>query len=244
MKLAKIDNPIPIKCIPENDLNTILVTEFSVWISGLLSLTDTTSMERLEIALPAIKQHCWSLGFVEIKKMFEMYADGLLKVKPIPNYFDRILVGKIVEAYKEQKPRTKPDTSSTEISEESKALYIQSGLMKCLNHFEKHQLILDGYGNFLYDVLYEDYLPKGKEYKKKIYKDAKLLLEIELQNKKAKSSQEFKTIKEGLDEINKSRSMKVIAKSKELVAMEFLRKLFKDQELMDKLLNQFKIKKR
>jgi len=243
MKLSKIDNPIPIKCIPENDLNTIIVTEFSVWISGLLSLTDTTSMERLEIALPAIKQHCWSLGFVEIKKMFEMYADGLLKVKPIPNYFDRILVGKIVEAYKEQKPKSKPDKSLTEISEESKVLYTQSGLIKCLNYFEKHQLILDGYANFLYDVLYDDYLPKGNEYKKKIYKDAKLLLEIEFQNKKVNSTTEFKTLKKGLEEINGSRSMKVITKSKELVAMEFLRKAFKDQELMNKLLNQFKIKK-
>ena len=36
----------------------------------------------------------------QIKKMFEMYVDGKMSLKPIPNYFDRILLGKIVAEYK------------------------------------------------------------------------------------------------------------------------------------------------
>ena len=65
----------PLRGIPEETLNKIIVEQFTIWIANLLSLTDETSAERLEIALPAIKEHCWSMGFDEIKKMFEMYAD-------------------------------------------------------------------------------------------------------------------------------------------------------------------------
>ena len=51
---------------------------FSPWLSKLLSLKDETSANRLEMALPAIKEQCIGMGFVEIKKMFEMYVDGNL----------------------------------------------------------------------------------------------------------------------------------------------------------------------
>lgn len=107
MDLVKLDKSIPIKAIPEQELNSIILTQFTVWVANLLSLTDETSAERLETALPAIKEHCWSMGFDEIKKMFEMYVDNKLNIEPIPNYFDRILLGKISSAYKQQK-KTKP----------------------------------------------------------------------------------------------------------------------------------------
>ena len=103
MDLVKYNN-LPIKAIPEQDLNRVILTQFTVWVANLLSLTDEVSAKRLETSLPAIKEHCWSMGFEEIKKMFEMYVDNKLSIKPIPNYFDRILFGKIVSAYKEQKP--------------------------------------------------------------------------------------------------------------------------------------------
>jgi len=105
MDLVKLDKQIPIKSIPEPELNAIILKELTIWVAGLLSLKDEASADRLEIALPAIKEHCWSMGFKEIKKMFEMYADGKLSVKPLPNYFDRIMLGKISASYKEQKPR-------------------------------------------------------------------------------------------------------------------------------------------
>jgi len=108
-KLTKLDNKIPIKSIPEQELNRIIIMEFTEWIADLLSLTDEISAKRLEIALPAIKEHCWSMGFDEIKKMFEMYVDNKLALKPIPNYFDRILLGKILIAYKQQKKMNRID---------------------------------------------------------------------------------------------------------------------------------------
>ena len=40
------------------------------------------------------------MSFKEIKIMFEMYAHSKMDIKPIPNYFDIILLGKIVSEYK------------------------------------------------------------------------------------------------------------------------------------------------
>jgi hypothetical protein len=126
MEVVRLNSNVPIKAIPEEELNRIIIDEFTEWLANLLSLTDETSADRLESALPAVKEHCWSMGFAEIKKMFEMYADNKLSIKPIPNYFDRILFGKIVEAYKQQrKPNKplieKPMISENEIEENAKA---------------------------------------------------------------------------------------------------------------------------
>ncbi len=111
MDLIKLDSTVPIKAIPEEELNRIIYTEFSYWICELLSLTGETSSDRLEIALPAIKKHFWSLGMHEVKKAFLMYADGKLTTQPIPNYFDRILVGQIFNDYKmHQRQNSKPTT--------------------------------------------------------------------------------------------------------------------------------------
>lgn len=99
-KLTVLEKNLPLRAYPEQDLNTALVMDFLPWICGLLSLTDEVSAERLELALPALKEQCIGMGFPEIKKMFEMYADGNMSVKPMTNFFDRVLLGKIVSEYK------------------------------------------------------------------------------------------------------------------------------------------------
>ena len=68
--LAILERTIPLRAIPEKDLNEALLIDFMPWLSKLLSLTDDVSADRLEIALPAIKEQCIGMGFVEIKKMF------------------------------------------------------------------------------------------------------------------------------------------------------------------------------
>ena len=50
------------------------------------------------------------MGFAEIQKMFEMYADSKLDIEPKANYFDRVLLGKIVAEYRKynmRKPKPK-----------------------------------------------------------------------------------------------------------------------------------------
>lgn len=117
--VACLDKQLPLKGYVESKANKVIMFALMPYISGLLSLTDETSAKRLEIALPAIKDLCWGMSFIDITKMFEMYADNKLSIKPIPNYFDRILFGKIVEAYNIQKPRKQkkiePYTSPDEI---------------------------------------------------------------------------------------------------------------------------------
>lgn len=149
MDLAKLDNNIPIKAIPEQELNKIVLLQLMPWLSKLLTLTDETSADRLEIALPVIKTHCWSMGFSEIKNMFELYADGKLGIEPIPNYFDRILLGKIFKAYKmHQRQNQRPANDYDQEKENKDFLY-------CVTAFDyfKQNGALPEQSVWLYDYL-------------------------------------------------------------------------------------------
>jgi len=105
MELVIKHENTPIKAIPEID--TLLETQVKAWLSVLLSIKAEKEIQ-LNEALKGIKKHCWSLGFLDIKKMFEMYVDGQLSVKPVSGYLDRALVGQIYQSYKSEK-RSKPE---------------------------------------------------------------------------------------------------------------------------------------
>lgn len=143
MELAIFKNPIPIKAIPEKKLNTLIMGDFLDWISAILSLNENATT-KLEYALPAIKEHCWSMGFPEIKKMIEMYADGKLSVKPIPNHFDRIRFGEVVSAYKQQKPVKKKEIIMPEQTQEEKEDLIYHGLITTFDHYVQFKEVIHG----------------------------------------------------------------------------------------------------
>ena len=152
-KLTILTNPLPLKAYPDQEkLNSLIITGLVPFISGLLSLTDETSAKRLEMALPAIKEHCWSMGFAEIKKMFEMYADGKLSIQPMPNYFDRILFGKIVQSYKDIKPVKKQVVQEKEMSQQEKDKIVFLGAVNCFDSFVQDGYIINGYV-WVYDHL-------------------------------------------------------------------------------------------
>lgn len=177
--LAKIESTIPIKAIPEQELNMIILTQFTVWVANLLSLTDETSANRLETALPAIKEHCWSMGFVEIKKMFEMYADNKLSISPIPNYFDRILLGKIVDAYKSQKQKPVKEINTIQDMEETNKVHLH----KFFRAFFLTHYINDCYVHLAYKFLEDNgFIKLSKEDKLKLMEDANLFITIEKNN--------------------------------------------------------------
>ena len=152
MELAIFKNQVPIKAIPEKSLNAMIMGEFLDWISKTLSLNED-AVTKLEYALPAIKQHCWSMGFPEIKKMIEMYADGNLSVKPIPNHFDRIKLGEVANAYRQQKPKPKVLQIQNEIPEEEKEKIVKSGVLRVYSHFVEHGIVPSGSGH-IYDTLF------------------------------------------------------------------------------------------
>ena len=144
MELAIFNNPIPIKAIPEKDLTVLIMGDFLDWISATLSLNEDAIL-KLEFALPAIKEHCWSMGFPEIKKMIEMYADGKLAVKPIPNHFDRIKFGEVVNAYRQQKKVVKKEIKMPEITQEEKDLLVYGGVINCFESWKQDGYIMNGY---------------------------------------------------------------------------------------------------
>ena len=169
-KYKDLEHPIPIKAIPEDKLNAILIGQFSEWISNLLSLTDRQSMERLEYALPSIKELCWSMGLNEIKKMFEMYADGKLNIEPRSNYFNRILVGSIFKAYKEIKP-IKHKKETVEISDDEKAKNAYMNIIISFDNY-KQQMIMDRSDWVVYDELVSrGILKPSRKQKKTVYKN-------------------------------------------------------------------------
>ena len=126
MKLTILNKQLPLRAYPKEDLNRILLMEFTTWLSSLLSLTDETSADRLEIALPAVKELCIGMGFDEIKKMFLMYADNKLSIKPISNYFDRVLLGKIVAEYKSLKLKSNKVEEKTVEKDEQEFIMIEA----------------------------------------------------------------------------------------------------------------------
>lgn len=179
MELIVKYNNIPIKAIPEESLNKILIVDFAPWLADLLSLTDEISSNRLEIALPAIKEHAWSMGFVEIKKMFEMYADNKLSIEPIPNYFDRILLGKIVDAYKSQKQKPVKEINTIQDMEETNKVHLH----KFFRAFFLTHYINDCYVHLAYKFLEDNgFIKLSKEDKLKLIEDANLFITIEKNN--------------------------------------------------------------
>lgn len=236
-KIAILDKKLPLRAYPENDLNTVLQTSFKYWLATLLSIK-ADNEEKLDNALPAIKKHFWSLGLNEIKKAFEMYADGELITKPIPNYFDRILVGQIFKEYKQQKPIIKKVPKTT-INEEEKVMHVRNGMIKCFKEYEEKEIILDGYVMFLYDIFYEDgYLPKDKKSKNKAYNDAKLALEIQAQQKPNSLNEHYK-IKDLKKSLLQNISHKVVRKAKEMIVSKFLRETYRNEESVKALKNKY-----
>ena len=238
-KLAILDNKLPLRAYPEKKLNEILNTSFKFWLANLLSIK-ADNEQKLDLAIPIIKDLFWSLGLNETKKAFEMYALGKLNLIPKSNYMDIVLVGQIFNEYKSQKVGVKKAIPPPTISEEEKQRLISNGMKKCLEYWNKTETILDGYLQFLYDIFYEDgFLPNDKEIKIKAYNDAKFLLSMKT-SKKAKNVKEHNQIKEFAQEITKKNSPSVILKAKELMVMRFLRETYRNESLVNDLKTRYK----
>ena len=116
-KLSVLEKKMPLRNYPEKVIDDVLTTVFKFWLANLLSIK-ADNEEKLDNALSSIKKHFWSLGIDEVKKAFEMYADGELSIKPIPNYFDRILVGQIFQEYRQLRTKPKKEIKPLELSSE------------------------------------------------------------------------------------------------------------------------------
>ena len=151
-KIQILDKNLPLRAYKTEELNRAILMNFLPWLSNLLSLSDKSSADRLEIALPAIKEHCIGMGFAEIKKMFEKYADSKMSIKPIPNYFDRVLLGQIVNEWKSKRPIKKVE--NTVISDSEKERIMLDAVDRVKKEIQETGTLKDT-GHHVYDFLVE-----------------------------------------------------------------------------------------
>jgi hypothetical protein len=228
-KLAVLDKKLPLRAYPENQLDEVLKTSFKFWLATLLSIK-AENEDKLDAALPAIKKHFWSLGIVEVKKAFEMYADGELTIKPIPNYFDRILVGQIFNEYRDRKPRPKVDIKPIEISQDEKDLIVYSGLICCFDNWVQTNNIIDGQ-IWAHDHLMELGLLKFSDLEKKAMWD----LSKKNLNKEAKSL-DYNSAKEVLRKLESKTSGIREIEYKKLRVKHYFSKIHAKKEHLKKFL--------
>lgn len=216
MKVVRLNSNVPLRAIPEAELNRIIVDEFTGWIANLLSLTDEVSGKRLAAALPAVKEHCWSMGFAEIKKMLEMYADNRLSIKPKSNYFDRVLFGQIVEAYKSQKKPSKASYEPRELTNKEKDLLVYSGLVNCYDAWYQDKRISPGY-SWVYDHVVElGILTPSKEQKMESMEQAKHRIK-----------QKRSALEKATEEIDKTPA--IISEAKKILLENYFSSITKEQ---------------
>jgi hypothetical protein len=221
--ITKLDKNLPLRAYPKDQLDKVVIMELLPYLCRLMSLTDEVSANRLEMALPAIKEQCIGMGFKEIKKMFEMYVDSKLSLKPIPNYFDRILLGKIVSNYKSlNKPKKMEEK---EISEEEKEFI----MAEAIDRLKKEVAINKKISSIcvhVYDHLDEkQLLPKEKEYKVEIYERAKKVAKAEAASKATHSLEEHRNLKAAIEKIDSPKNSNVINIAKRLVLEDYFKKI-------------------
>jgi len=222
--LTILDTKIPLRAYPKEDLDRILIMQFTTWVSSLLSLTGETSTDRLEIALPAVRELCIGMGFDEIKKMFEMYADGKMGLKPIPNYFDRILLGKIVAEYKSSTKKPKVIVEK-KISEEEKEFI----MVEAVDRTKKEVLQTNNISSpcsHIYDYLYKKgKLPKHtQEFKSEYLNRAKLRVKSDEATRAQIDYEIHKQLKTILEKIDNNNHSGIIPMVKKLILIDYFKK--------------------
>ena len=266
MNLQVFERKLPLRAYPKKDLNKILITVFVPWLCKLLSLKDEVSADRLEMALPAIRTQCIGMGFDEVKKMFESYVDGGLPLEPRTNFFDRVLLGKIVKEWKILQLKKNPKKVEKMQYSESELFIINNKILhRFLEKYEKDRFI-DEELFYIYDILDKRKLTnKSLDYMNSIKKDIIFLLEKELnektswavdermgfmqinpskavgiKNKMIESAKEQKKFKEDILAINNGKYAGFKNKCKILALEEFFRNLYKHQDKLIKFKNSLK----
>lgn len=222
-------------------------SHFLVEITNRLGIKDAVNSydksDMLELILTKYK----NLSFDEVKYAFKMERFGNLGER-IEHYqlFNAEFVSKVLDKYVEWKRKIKQEHNISELkkpqtaTEREKQYWINRGVTECIDFYEENTSLMDG-KLYVYDVFYDlGYLPTDVEYKNKIKKDAIEVIEFEQSSKKPTTLNERTQIAEILADIQKPKSGILIGKCKELVLLEYFRKIFKNPEELEKIKNQFK----
>lgn len=177
-----------------------------------------------------------NLSLNEIEYAFKLERFGVYDAKT-EHYqlFNADYVSQILDKYIEWRRNVKvrhnisEGKKKVELSEDEKKYWRNRGVLTSLEHYKQDKRVPENY-IYVYEILYEEYLPKDNDYKKKKYEDAKVALELEYSEKEATTREENQKIKKTIANLHKKGNEKVKMKAKELVLCEFYRKLLKDEK--------------
>lgn len=195
-----------------------------------------------------------NLSVDELYYAFKMERYGNLEpnlknepwVTPHYQMFNAEYVGKVLDKYRNWKRKMSIEHEiSAPIKKKSqtdaeKQYWINRGVLSCLECFEADRMVpFDKI--YVYDILYDDgHLSTDVVFKKQMYEDAKLVLQMEYSEKKALNIKEKKEFKAILDNIHIKGNAKVISKAKELVLNKFFRELTANEEKLAKFKEKYK----
>ena len=172
--------------------------------------------------------------YITIKELKKCFSDGYkerygkyygLSVKTFIGWIDYYIQNKRNEDLNSLK---KSVIKVEEISESEKIRRVNSGMQKCISHFEEHKTILKGYTEMMYLSLIDDgFLNPTDEVKKEFYALAKSEIKTSYQGAKASNRGEHNFIKETLKKVEIVKSPIVIARAKEMILINAMGDIYK-----------------
>lgn len=259
LTVNKFGVDIPLKSLAEvrfNSPSVSVINEQDLLVFLVKLVSDTyfkcgvkADAQELKAISNAFKNELKMFGYITVTELQKCFNEGYkerygkyygLNVKTFVQWLDYYIQNVRNDDLNKAK---KPKKVKQELSEDEKKAFVKSGMIKCFEHWAQNESILDGYSNFLYDVLFDDgYLPKDKETKEKFLNDAKTVLEFEAHNTKPNSREEHLKYKELLNDIAKPKGTKTINKAKEMIVCKFMREAHKNKELLNEIKSKYEIK--
>ena len=200
-------------------------------------------------AIKFINDSCKNYTPEEIEKAFSLAIEGVLNVDLLQQ-INPLVIGKVMREYQSYKTRKTNEyrqkiaeenfNKVTEMTSNQKIEWNKYTVRESLAHFVENGLV-DTSRIYAFDILDKlDYLSKDKEYRNKIYKDSKFLVQQDLISEKPQTRERKDEIKLALKNLDLPKQSPVILKSKELVLSEFFRKLIKDKKRLEEFNLKFK----
>jgi len=264
-KIAKVGKLSEIgfvkNCLEQKKIKELAIADKEYLGSGLMFLfTRIANLSGIKEEIPqANKNEIKELILMRFSNLSLEQIDYAFKLERFGEYeertehyqlFDAVFVSKVLNKFTEwlrkkrmdhNLPIEKPLLLENSISEKEKQDLINQGVIECFDHFKNHECIKMGM-IYIYDVLYDmGKLPTDADYKKKMYEQAVEIIRFEETQKKPSSTAEVKLIREVLKEIQEPKSPKAINKAKEMVLLEFFRKLLQDESKVKEFESEFNV---
>lgn len=188
-----------------------------------------------------ISEECGEFSYEEVQEAFKMVLRGDLEMD-LFQQINVLVVSKVLRLYQKNKNEklknyrlSKNKTDS--ISDEEKAKLRIDGVRKQLTYFF-HNRKVDETRIYVYDVFdKKGLMPTDIEYKNSVKKDAMKILKDHYNNVIKSSREEFKEIKNIVNDINNGKGAQLVWKCKELALEDYLRKELKKESDIERLID-------